>query len=166
MASTVSGTLTLSSTLNVAVPVGPTALTAYNIGIAPNLTNSYAAGSGPNQGNKIYQSSLTATGAVADLDLTAAVCVDGTVGFTHVRELWIFNDATTVGYTLTYGLGTNPFSPMLGGTTPTVVISPGSVQRFYRPLDTLGWTVSGSIKTVRVDPGANTIAYRIIVLGD
>jgi hypothetical protein len=165
MSSTVSGSIGLAVNLSAKVAAVTNLLTAYPIPVQPAAAGvSYSAGTAANQANKIYAFSGTATAATVDLDLTAAVCVDGSVGFSHVRELIIYNDSLT--QTLTAGVGTNPFTPFFTGTTPAEVIEPGSVFRKAKPLGTNGWVVDSTHKVVRVDPGANTIAYRMIVVGD
>lgn len=165
MSASVTGSVSLSVNMNVAIPTGANVLNGYTVTVNPSPASaSYSPGTAANQANKIYQYKGSAVAATVDLDLTAAVCVDGTTGFSHVREKIVYNDDAVNNLTL--GLGTNPFTPYLGGTTPTVIIPPGSVFRIPNPLGTNGWVVDSTHKIVRVDPGANTIAYRMIIIGD
>lgn len=148
------------------VPVSPTHKVVISDGTgAGTYAVSTNAGSATAKAVKTYQASGTASAAVVDIDLTTVTCVDGTTGFSYVRWAIIFNDATTTAYTLTTGGGTNPFKPYLAGTTPTFAINPGVPFVVGQPLATNGYTVDGSNKVLRLDPGANNVPYRIVVWG-
>lgn len=165
----VTGTVSLSVDVSDAQAAGTTRLTAYTIPVKPaTLTTSYTNGSAANMVSKTYQRSASLVATTIDLDLTALVANDDSVGFTHVREVIIYNDdATAAGAkVLTVGLGTNPFSYWLGGTTPTFILHPSTAVRFSCPLQTAGWLVDATHKILRLDSGANTVAYRIVILGD
>ena len=160
------GTVNLQVSLTDTLPVGATRLTAYPVPAKPaDASIAYSNGTGANQGQKFYMTSQTATAAVVDTDLTAVVCSDGTTGFTNFRELVIYNDHATAN--LTFGLGTNPVTSLfMGGTTPTLIIAPGGVFRHTVPLGANGLVISGTAKVARVDPGAATVPFRMIVVGN
>lgn len=177
--STTSGTLSFTLNARESLPASTSRLTAFD---APfNPTNTYSISDGSTAGtvtissnagtitvkaNRVYQASGNANATPTDIDLTTTINVDGTTGFSYVRVLLIFNDATTDAYTLTYGEGTNPFKPTLSGTSPTHAIDPGGVFPIIKALGTNGHAVVNSTNDiVRLDPGANNVPYRVVILG-
>lgn len=177
--STTSGNIAVTAQLRESLAASATRLQGYDVPIQPSNTYTISDGTGAGtvtvssgagsitlKGTRIYQAAGTAAASNVDIDLTAVTCVDGSTGFSYVRAILIFNDATTTAFTLTTGAGTNPFVPYLGGTTPTVIIDPGSMFMAYRPLATNGYTVDSSNKTVRLAPGSNSVPYRIVVVGN
>lgn len=167
MANAINGSVTTSASITQALDAGAGGrITAYNVPIQPSETESYTAGTGANMANKVAQAAGSAAAAVVDIDLSTIVCVDGSTGFTHIREVLVFNDDTIDAHTLLMGLGTTPFAPWLAGTTPTIEIRGGASERKSKPLGTLGWVVDSTHKIFRLDPGSNTVAYRVVFLGD
>lgn len=177
--STTSGSVSVNLQLRESLAASTSRLQGYDVPVQPSNTYTVSDGTGAGtvtissnqgtitlKGTKIYQASGSAAASNVDIDLTTVTCVDGTTGFSYVRAILIFNDATTTAYTLTTGAGTSPFVPYLAGTTPTVVIDPGSMFMAFRPLATNGYTVDSSNKTVRLAPGSNTVPYRIVVVGN
>lgn len=167
MASTPSGSIQFAPNIQVAIPAaGPVA--GYNIPVQPPATVlSYAAGTAANQIQKVAAPSGSAAATPASIDLTTIVCVDGTTGFAHWREIVVYNDNTTNVLTWDF-TATNANTAMFGagGVTAKVTIEPGTFARFSKPLGSAGYTVDSTHKIISLDPGANTIAYRVIILGD
>lgn len=164
----VTGSTSIQVNLTDAISSGAGHLTAYSVPCRPvdSTINYTTGGTGPDQAQRHYSSffALVASTPVAT-DLTTVVTSDGTVGFVHVRGLIIYNDDPT--NVVTFGGGTNPFVPMLGGTTPTVTIYPGSCLALQKPLGTNGWATGSGSKVVSIDPGSNAISnVRIVVIGD
>lgn len=177
--STTSGSLSFALQLKETLAASAARLFGYDVPIQPSNTYSISdgstagtvtittnAGSITVKANKIYQASGTASATPTDIDLTATTNVDGTTGFSYVRGIIIFNDATTDAYTLTTGAGTNPFKTYLGGTSPTLAIDPGGMFMLMKPLGTNGHAVTNSSNDIlRLDPGANNVPYRIVIFG-
>src|SRR6185437_1077142 len=163
MSNAISGGITLSSSLVQQLDAGAARLNAFAVPVQPSLTQSYAAGTGANQANNIYQASGSAAAAPVDTDLTTCVCVDGSTGFSHVREVILFNDDTNDAHTLLIdGSVSNAFAPYLQGTAPKLEVRGGAAERKSHPIGTNGWTVDSTHKVFAIDPGANTVAYRLI----
>lgn len=175
---TTSGSVGVTLQLKETLASSSARLFGYDVPIQPNNTytvsNGSAAGTvtiSSNSGtiaisaNKIYQASGTASATPTDIDLTTVTNVDGTTGFSYVRGVIIFNDATTTTYTLSTGAGTNPFKPYLSGTSPVLAIDPGGMFFVMKPLGTNGHTVDSSNKVLRLDPGSNAVPYRVVVFG-
>lgn len=153
------------------LPVGNDRVSAISVPYAPtsNITRTYssdtASGTGANGALRYYQKSNSLVATTVDIDLTAAICSDGTVGLTHWRELRVWNLSTADDLTL--GLGTNPITAsFMGGTTPTVTIPPGGVFVQAKPLGTNGYVVDSTHKILRLNSGSATVSYRVLILGD
>jgi hypothetical protein len=115
--------------------------------------------------SRVYYFSGSAAATPTTINLSTVVCADGGVGFTHIREIIVYNDATNDAHTLTVGGGTTPFLGDLAGTSPTETVNAGTAKRYAsKPLGAAGIAVSTAIN-LRVDPGANTIAFRVLVAG-
>jgi hypothetical protein len=160
------GSVSVQINMSDSIPAGSSHITGYSVPCRPtDNTVTYAtAGTAANQVLRHASASGTASATPATLDLTTAATSDGTTGLAHVRVLALYNDDGT--NILTFGAGTNPFTPMLGGTTPTVIIQPGSCVIFQHPLGTNGWATGSGSKVVQLDPGSNNVAYRIVAIGD
>lgn len=178
--STTSGSVSTGISLKETLAASASRLVAFDVPIEISNKYTFSDGTGTGtvsissnvgtitvKGTKIYQASGSAAATPTDIDLTAVVNVDGTTGFATVRAIFIFNDSTTDAHTLTTGAGTNPFKTYLGGTSPTLAIDPGGVFMLLKPLGAAGHTVTNSSNDIiRLDPGANTVPYRIIVVGN
>jgi hypothetical protein len=161
-AGTIGHTVNITDTL----AAGATRPAAFAAPIQITKSLSYANGNtAALQVNRQYYFSGSAVATPTTINLSTVVCIDNSVGFTFVRELWIWNDGTVDAHTLACFGGTTPFAPHLAGTTPTQIIHPGGLPGgFSKPLGTAGHAVGSNIN-VKIDPGANTIAFRIYVLG-
>lgn len=166
-ASVPSGTVSTNVNVTVAVPASGNVLSAQNLPVQVSQSLTYTAGTAANQVNKVATVGGTATASPASIDLTSVVCVDGQVGFSHIREVIAYDDDATNGLLWDF-TATNALTAMFsaGGTTAKLTVQPGAHQRFAKPLGTNGYVVDSTHKIVSLDPGANTIAYRVIILGD
>ena len=168
MSNSYGGTISLNIGFSETVNPG-NGLPSYLIPVGAGLQSvTYSTGTGPNQFQKLAEVAGTATGAPVDIDLTAITCVDGTTGFSHVRERILINlDAVNPLKTGDDGVVSNPWVPYYSsGTHPVRTVEPGAHDRVSKPLGTNGYAVGSTSKTVRIDPGANTINYILIVAGD
>lgn len=100
-------------------------------------------------------------------DLTALTGPKGTTTFAKVKGIAIKNDSATDGHRILAGNGSNPWAPFLSSSTATWEIAAGGVWYQTNPLiqTTNPWTVSGSAKTVKLDPGTNAITGTIVIWG-
>lgn len=144
---------------------GGTRLTAAVAPCRPSAaTVTWADGVTANSVQRMYMKSASLAATAIDINLETVATSDGTTGFIAWRELVIFNDSTTDD--LTFGLGTTPITAsFMGGTNPTVIIPPGGVFRHVKPLGSTGYDCTTN-NGLRLDSGASTIAYRIIILGN
>jgi hypothetical protein len=166
--SVISGTIKLVVGITDALAAGATRLTAFNVPVQPEHSLTYADGTTAGLANRVYQAAGTLTiSTPISIDLATAGCVDGSVGFTRVRELFIYN--THASAPLKFGedgVGTNVFVGTLLGTTPQFQIEPGSVMWMSKPLGSTGFLVDGTHKNLRLDPLAVAVTYKVVVLGN
>lgn len=168
MATTISGTITTNVNLNSSIPSGGTVLTAYTVPINITTTTSYATGSAANQINYVASTGGTATAAPVNIDMTSLKAEDGTAISTSntLREVIIFNDATNSGYVLNLVLdAANAWTAFMSGTLTGVklAIQAGMSLRLSRPTDSTGWAIGSGTKVLSLDPGANTVPYRVVL---
>ena len=135
------------------------------ITIDPQKVTSYEDGDEEGQVELVFYREFIATAAPEVFNLSTIVCNNGTVGMAFVREMVAHHDGDTDGEVLTYGGGTTPFVPELGGTGPTETIQAGTAKRLVsKPLGATGHAV-GSNVNVSLDPGAATVPGKILILG-
>jgi len=123
------------------------------------LTN----GTGDDQANEIFADTrtLTATSETLDLTSTLANFAGTTIVYTALKGVWIFNRSTTGGEDL---IVSGNFGTILGGTTPTVTLKPGFGILLAGTLT--GYTVTNtSADQLKIDAGAATISYDIVLIG-
>lgn len=171
MATTISGSVSINVNLNSSVPTGGAVLTQYTVPVNVVSSTSYTTGTGGNAANLIATAGGTATATPANVDMRALTAGDGTStsALAAVREVIIFNDTTTAGFVLNMVLdASNAWTAFMSGTLTGVKlgIPAGSSLRLFRPADSAGWTVDSTHKVLSLDPGANTIAYRVVIAGN
>lgn len=180
MAGTVSGTISLAAYVSELFAVGANVLTQYSIPVNLSPAVSYADGTAANQVHKFAMASgtLAATTIAFDLTSTSAnmTMSDGTTSFSHVREMIIVNNSTTTGQYLYLDLTVaNAFGVSTAGagfiegtmTDIKIPIQPGTNWfRWAKPIGTTGVVVDGTHKVIKLDSGAVSIAYQVLVIGD
>ena len=167
MSNPISGAVSIAASLSQTVGPNTTLLQAISIPLQETQTHGYSSGTAAQSIQKAAVLATTTTGgAPYDVDLTTMICLDNSVGFTHVRERLILNgDPANTLATGNDGVVTTPFCPTLTGTTPVVTIQPGAVDVISKPLGTTGWATAGATK-VRIDGGSHAVPFILIVLGD
>ncbi len=128
-----------------------------------------ANGTGLDQADWIWHDKRTAAGAVDDIDLNASLSDAFGVSFdlVKVKGIFIRNTDETVGYDLAIGAAA---AFPLGGwvsdaATDKLVIGAGGWFVLWNP-SAAGYACGAAASDVlRVDPGANTIIYDIIIVG-
>lgn len=108
---------------------------------------------------------ILAASTPQEIDLTGLVDDAGVKVFGKVQLFYVRSSSSTAGHKVAVGGGaSNPWTAPFGGTTPTVEAHAGSPILLTRLLDD-GWTVDGTHKTVKLDPGANSQSVVLIVGG-
>lgn len=163
--SVITGSVKLGSSIVDSLAAGATRPVQVQFPLTLDSTSTYADGAASRMCNKAYYFSGSAVATPTIINLSTVVCTDGTTGFVYIREILVANDDTVDTHVLTYGAGTTPFTPELGGTTPTFIIQPGTAVRLVsKPLGALGHAVSTNIN-LKFDPGAVTVPFRVWIFG-
>lgn len=189
-----SGNVTYTINLNAAVAAGANSLSAYNapISASPISTEVYANVGGTGAGaiqRALELAGTMASNTSATTVLSLAASGTGNIDkggstalWAHIRSITIFNDGNSSGFTSadaniltwcfdttnSWGVGGGAAGPMQ--TAAKVDIPAGTFLRFAKPWGTAGWTVTNTtaclVSLLTPAGNANTIAYRIVILGD
>ncbi len=128
---------------------------------------SFQPGTGSGQMDEWFDDIRTlADGANESLDLSGSSQADFTgvaLAFAHVKLLGIYADpANTTD--LTVGNGTNPFLGALGAGANTLILKPGELHMFVRPVT--GYPVVGGASDIlKIANGAGAAAKYTILIG-
>lgn len=158
---TSSSTTTQTPTTAYSTPytIGPTALKA-----------TFGNGTAADQITLQYINTLNLAGAAQTLDLTSLLDpLGGAVSFAKVRVIRIRTRATTDGQALVLSGGaSNPWTGFLNGAGTFTIQASTAANPAWFTLDapnTAGMAVSGTSKTLKFDPGANTYQVDIEIYG-
>lgn len=123
-------------------------------------------GSGNNQFAKVVSGVLSLVASTPqELDLSSVTGALGSVSFSTIKYIRLYNRATNSAYKVTVGgASSNAFLPGLGGTTPTYEVQASGIDIKLRPLGA-GWTVDGTHKQLKFDPGANAQDIEYVIAG-
>lgn len=128
-----------------------------------------SSGVGANQADKIFSDTRTiAASGTDDLDL-AGVLIDplgATITMARLKLL-IVKAAAANTNNVVMGVGTNPITTILGGTTPTLNIRPGGLLVLAAP-DVTGYVVTAATADILrfANSGAGTsVTYDVILVG-
>lgn len=129
-----------------------------------------ATGTGDNQFDIAWSDTRTLTATSEDLDLSGALtgALGSTFSAVEVGLILIRNRATAAASRLLVGAGSsNPvFAGYLGSGNDIRKVGAGGFDLWVAPLDGGGMTVTNSsADKLKIDAGAATITYDIIVLG-
>lgn len=170
-------TVTGSFSLNVAAQqtVSAGVINSYTIPIGfvyPSTLGQLLNATGAaNSVDTAYSASLSLAAAVTTINLHAFTDPGGnSVAMARCRAWAVYNTSSTAGfiiniYTLT---GTNPVVWLPLVTTNTLWVPPGGIMLGTDPLSTTtnGWVVATAHNTFSLDPGANTVACDVLILGN
>lgn len=137
----------------VSVPIG----TIQNVNLTP--------GTGSGQADLQWSHSGILTSSTVTFDLTALVGVNGTVNMARVKFIYIKNLATSDTFSLILGNASpNGWSGPFDAATDTFTIPASGEFLAAGPLIT-GWITGGSNKNIKLDSGAHTVSYSIVIVG-
>lgn len=112
--------------------------------------------------------SLVATSETLDLNNSLNPAVQANlISLVEVRGIYIRNKATVAASKLVIGNAASPaYAGLFGGAAHTISVPAGGMFLWTAPLDGYGLVVTGtSADGLKVDAGAATIPYEIIVWG-
>lgn len=170
MAATVTGSVAPAVSVTSSDVSVPGFNNSQNILIPPALAAlAFATGTGAQQISvAAYYPALVLTASTpVTHDLTTLSGQVGVAAFTKIKIWAVTNSDTVAGHNVIIGGGAaNPFLGKLAGTTPTYTIGPGETMLQF-DLTAAGLAVAGGTKTVKYDPGANTVtAINIVYAGN
>ncbi len=129
----------------------------------------YATGTGDSQFDLAWSDQRTLAAASEDIDLAGSLtkAIGGTFTAVEIGVIYIRNRATVAASRLTVGNGTNPaITGLVGAAAHTFRVPAGGIFLWVAPYDGGGLTVTaGSADVLKIDAGAATITYDIVVLG-
>ena len=143
---------------------GDTGQPGANMQISVAETQDYADGSSDNQGDVIIFKRDSAAAAADSHDLyDSLVDIYGNaVTLAKIRAIWVHNIETTSAKLLT--LGGNIFNVLGNDNTDTPIVHPSGHWIQEAPID--GFTVTDAQDHIlTLDPGANTVAYTLRIIG-
>lgn len=130
---------------------------------------SLASGTGANAINKVWSKSSTPAIGTPDTWTLSALTDDvgRTVAFGKVRALVVINLDAVDGHALILGnAATNPWAGPFGAGTNTVKVPAGGFLALVGPLATAFAVTAGTSDQLKVDPGANSVPYKILLVGE
>jgi hypothetical protein len=163
----VTGTSQANIGFNQAISTGVVSAQTLQAGLT--FSTAYTNGTGAGAIDCIYAKQLTLAGSATTLDLQALVDLAGTSQvLLRVREIIVQVVTTTVDFDVTLGnAASNSWAPIWGATGTHVVKAGGRFQN--ADPNTVGsgkgYVVSGTSKSLKLDPGANTVVVNVIIAG-
>lgn len=129
-----------------------------------------ANGTDNDQGNRIWADTRTAAGSADPIDLLGTLASEmgdiPSISFVDLSMILIHNKATTTGYLLTVGAGSNPtFTGLWGATGDAIKVHPGGLFLWESGGVDAVSPVAATGDLLTVDPGANTVTYDIVLVG-
>jgi len=167
MSQTVTSDITITINVQDTVTTNTIAAGGDLISYQEAVTTYYGAATLPVIGLQ-WSSALTFLAATPQtFDLTNLTGPRGsTVTFAKIKGIYIYNQATTSGYTLTFGApGTNGWYAPFDAITDTYAIPMNSRYLLENADTSTGWTVDGTHKIIKLNPGSNALTARIIIIG-
>lgn len=150
---------TYSSPLDLSTPKDASSL---------DLGDTLANGTGDDQADMIFHDQRTLAATSEDLDLAGGITntlTGATMSFAKVKALLIKVVTTGTGKKLTVGgASATQFIGPLVDASDKAEVGPNGILFWWSPTD--GWTVgAGTADLLKIDAGANTIVYDIIIIG-
>lgn len=127
----------------------------------------FAAGATASKFDRVYSDSATAAASAATYDVLGGLnsVLTGDPGsFVTLTGILIRNKSTTSTEILSIGGGSNPIAGLWGAGGDLIKLGPGGTFVWLDPVD--GVTpVAGTGDILQIDPGADTIAFDLVLLG-
>jgi len=134
----------------------------------PKMDRVYSSGTGAGQVDGIHSKTYSLAATPTTLDLTAMTDPNGaaiTCSTGRIRSLWLQNLSN---YAITIGAAASTqWLGMLGTTTSTLVVPPNGILTFSDPTTvgtSAGAYVDSTHKSLKIDPGANTVQFNLVIL--
>lgn len=166
MAQVVTGNLSVSSTASETVTNG---LASGTLGPSLSVSLAFTNGTGTTAIQYVFSYSETlAISTPRTWTLSALTDSLGrSVPFAKVRSIVIANLATVDGYTITVGgAASNPWLAPFADVSDKLKVPAGGCLVLAAPLATAFAVTASSSDQLKLDPGANAVAYKILISGE
>jgi hypothetical protein len=132
-----------------------------------SINDDLANGTAADQADLIFHDQRTLTATSEELDLAGGLtdAFGNTLTFVKIKALLIHNKSTTATEDLLVGgAAANAFIDWVASATDIVTVQPNAVFLLWSPND--GYTVTAATgDLLKIDSGADTITYDIIIIG-
>lgn len=119
-----------------------------------------------NQCDQAWHDQRTVTAAAENIDIAGVLAnsFNTVLTFAKIKGLFIHNRSTTPGENLTIGAAGANELMIFGAAADTKVIGPDGIFFIWEP-SLAGITGGAGADLLKIDPGAATITYDIVILG-
>jgi hypothetical protein len=129
----------------------------------------FATGTASYQFDRVWSDQRTLTATSEDLDLAGVLTsqLDGsTITFVEIGGILIYNTSTTAALTVGGAAANQAFTGLFAAATERLKVGPLGQVAWVSPIDGGGLTVvAGTADQLKIDAGAATITYQIVLLG-
>lgn len=132
-----------------------------------NKGDTLANGTGLDQADQLWHDTRSLAATTENLDLAGGItnAFGTTVTFARVKGILIHNKNTTAGHTLTIGGASSAAFVLFVDTSDKYAIGPNGVFFAWEPSAAGKVVTATTADILKMDAGANTIAYDIWIIG-
>lgn len=115
----------------------------------------------------VFSDRRTLAGTTENLDLAGSLtdAFGQTITFARIKMIFIHNRNTSVGHTLTIGGAASNAFVLFSDTTDKYPIGPNGMMLLWEPSAAAKAVTASTGDILKIDAGANTIVYDIIIVG-
>jgi hypothetical protein len=129
----------------------------------------FATGTGDYQFDRVWSDERTLTATSEELDLAGVLTsqLDGSaITFVEIGGILIYNSSTTAALTVGGAASNQAYVGLFAAATERIKVGPLGEVAWVSPIDGGGLTVTaGTGDKLKIDSGAATITYKIVLLG-
>lgn len=132
-----------------------------------NLSDTLASGTAVDQADQIWHDRRTLTATSENLDLAGSLvnAFGATLTFARIKGILIKNRSTTAGANLIVGGAAANQFPLFSDVTDKIPIGPDGFFFYYDPSAAGKVVTAGTGDQLKIDAGASTIDYDIVLIG-
>ncbi len=133
-----------------------------------NLADALASGTAIDQADLLFHDERTLAATSEELDLAGGLTSSfgATLTFVKIKGILIRNTSETAGDILAVGgAAANAFANWVGNTSDIVNVGPNGFLLLWNPSLAGYGVTAGTADLLKIDAGANTITYEIMLIG-
>lgn len=167
----ITGSLGLNAAFTEVIPTSTGLLNQLNLPASVSIQQAFSNNTtGALTVDQIHAKVYTLAASATTIDLTSLADLGGnSMNFARVRVFLAYNQDTVASHIVTvYRGASNGWSYLPASTGPLTVPSSGGVVMLFDPnsaTGTNGMVVSGTSKTITLDPGSNTVNLSVLIVG-